>query len=80
MGDKNYFAELNGVNGDHIEQKNRLNYLSWTWAWGGAEGSLSFWLNGAVFRFLWGCCGDVRGFRQKCRRRLFYFCLRVHKL
>ena len=35
MGDKNYFAELNGVNvSDHIEQKNRLNYLSWTWAWG----------------------------------------------
>lgn len=30
----NYFAELNSVNvNEHVEQKNRLSYLSWAWAW-----------------------------------------------
>ena len=33
--DKNYFSELNALDvSGHIEQKNRLNYLSWSWAWG----------------------------------------------
>ena len=32
--EKNYFNELNNVNvGEHIEQKNKLSYLSWAWAW-----------------------------------------------
>lgn len=31
----NYFVELNGINvNEHVEQKNRLSYLSWAWAWG----------------------------------------------
>lgn len=31
---KNWFAELNAVDvGDHIETKNGLSYVSWTWAW-----------------------------------------------
>lgn len=30
----NYFAELNSVNvNEHVEQKNKLSYLSWAWAW-----------------------------------------------
>ena len=29
-----YFDELNNVNvNEHVEQKNRLSYLSWAWAW-----------------------------------------------
>lgn len=31
----NYFVELNSINvNEHVEQKNRLSYLSWAWAWG----------------------------------------------
>lgn len=31
----NYFVELNSINvNEHVEQKNRLTYLSWAWAWG----------------------------------------------
>ena len=31
---KNYFEELNSVDvGKHIEQKGKLSYLSWAWAW-----------------------------------------------
>lgn len=30
----NYFVALNSINvSDKIEQKNKLNYLSWAWAW-----------------------------------------------
>ena len=30
-----YFDELNNVNvNEHVEQKNKLSYLSWAWAWG----------------------------------------------
>ena len=30
----NYFAKLNGINvNGHTEEKNRLTYLSWPWAW-----------------------------------------------
>lgn len=30
----NYFVQLNNVNvGEKIEQKNKLSYLSWAWAW-----------------------------------------------
>ena len=29
-----YFDELNNVNvNEHVEQKNKLSYLSWAWAW-----------------------------------------------
>lgn len=32
---ENYFARLNSIDvGDKIEQKGRLNYLSWAYAWG----------------------------------------------
>lgn len=35
MAEKNYFAELNGINvNDKTEKKNGLTYLSWAWAWG----------------------------------------------
>lgn len=31
---ENYFIELNNVNvNEHVEQKNKLSYLSWAWAW-----------------------------------------------
>ena len=31
---ENYFIELNKVNvNGHVEQKNKLSYLSWAWAW-----------------------------------------------
>lgn len=31
----NYFSELNSINvNEHVEQKNKLSYLSWAWAWG----------------------------------------------
>ena len=30
----NWFVELSGIDvGDHVKQKNGLNYLSWMWAW-----------------------------------------------
>ena len=30
----NWFSELSGIDvGDHVKQKNGLNYLSWMWAW-----------------------------------------------
>lgn len=33
--EKNYFEELNNINvSDKVEQKNGLNYLSWSYAWG----------------------------------------------
>lgn len=33
--EKNYFAELNGINvSGKTEKKNGLTYLSWAWAWG----------------------------------------------
>lgn len=34
MSDKNYFEILNNINvNDKVEKKDKLNYLSWTWAW-----------------------------------------------
>lgn len=31
---ENYFIELNNVDvNEHVEQKNKLSYLSWAWAW-----------------------------------------------
>lgn len=34
MSDNNYFEVLNGINvNEKVEKKDKLNYLSWTWAW-----------------------------------------------
>ena len=37
-----YFDILNKINvNEHTEKKNGLTYLSWAWAWGGAEEAIS---------------------------------------